>query len=84
MRVEQWDDPGSDRPGAPPVHGDRIVFHLVIAMIHGLIRFWFAMAAALILYLRPPELPFRLPVPAWLRPRRAASVPLARENLPIP
>jgi antimicrobial peptide system SdpB family protein len=37
-----------------------IAFHTFIAVIHGLVSFGFAMTAALVLYLRPIDEPFRL------------------------
>jgi antimicrobial peptide system SdpB family protein len=38
-----------------------IAFHVMIALIHGLVSFGFAMIAALVLYLRPTEKPFVVP-----------------------
>jgi antimicrobial peptide system SdpB family protein len=38
-----------------------ILFHTVIAIVIGLVSFGFAMSAALILYLRPVDRPFRVP-----------------------
>jgi antimicrobial peptide system SdpB family protein len=39
-----------------------LVFHAGIVVAHGLFSFFFAMAGALILYLRPADVPFRLSV----------------------
>lgn len=41
-----------------------LIFHFGILVVHGLVSFFFSMAGALILYLRPTERPFRLPVSA--------------------
>lgn len=40
-----------------------LVFHLSIVLVHGLVSFFFSMAAALILYLRPLDKPFKLNLP---------------------
>ena len=39
-----------------------LLFHFFILLIHGLISFYFAMAAALVLYLRPWDKPFNVSV----------------------
>jgi antimicrobial peptide system SdpB family protein len=57
-------------------------FHLTIAVIHGLVSFFFAMAAALILYLRPTELPFSLP--EFMQPRLAARAREIEGTPPAP
>lgn len=48
-----------------------IAFHVGIAAIQGLVSFGMAMAGALILYLRPVDVPFRRP--RWLDPVLASS-----------
>lgn len=52
-----------------------IFFHAGIALIHGLISFAIAMAAGLILYLRPWDRPFHLPQPRSFPARAAKAVP---------
>ncbi len=56
-----------------------IMFHIMIALIHGLISFSLAMVAALILYLRPIENSFKpisLQRPLFRRPLREWFIPL--------
>lgn len=62
-----------------------IGFHGGIALVHGLVSFWFAMSGALILYLRPADQPFPLPhaPPALARRSSAAPAPAA-EQVPQP
>jgi antimicrobial peptide system SdpB family protein len=49
-----------------------LLFHFGILVVHGLVSFFFSMAAALILFLRPAEQEFRVPARV-----RAASASLA-------
>jgi len=50
-----------DRRGWPYLLKAGIVFHLGIAVFQGLVSFFFATTAALILFLRPKEEPFKVP-----------------------
>lgn len=64
-----------------------IFFHLGIIVVHGLVSFFFSMAGALILYLRPIERPFGFP--AWvlrLRPQLdwIGSIGGRRARVPAP
>ena len=66
-----------------------IAFHASIAIIHGLVSFFFAMAAALVLYLRPVEQPFVLPnLVAWkqriMRHRVAVAEATNLHPQPVP
>jgi antimicrobial peptide system SdpB family protein len=59
-----------------------LVFHFGILVVHGLVSFFFSIAAALVLYLRPTERPFKLSVRAlglrpsftWIHGLRSARV----------
>ncbi len=56
----------AERRFRPYLLGGGLLLHLSIALFHGLISFSLAMTGALILYLRPLEQPFRLPIfGAW-------------------
>ena len=62
-----------------------IVFHGFIALMMGLPSFSIAMAAALILYLRPVDEPFRVSaVMALIHRWRGLSVPVAAQRRPAP
>lgn len=66
-----------------------IAFHASIAIIHGLVSFFFAMAAALVLYLRPVEQPLVLPnLVAWkqriMRHRVAVAEATNLHPQPVP
>lgn len=44
-----------------------VFFHMGIIMVHGLVSFFCAMTAALILYLQPWHMPVQAQLPAWSR-----------------
>lgn len=71
-----------DRRHRPLLLKAGVLFHFGIVVAHGLVSFFFAMAAALILYLRPADEPFSLqPLAAGARRVQAGAAAL-RASLP--
>lgn len=69
-----------DRRWRPALLKLGLLFHFGIVLVHGLFSFFFAMAAALVLYLWPVDRPFLFPQRAagWLRKRLPRPVAAAR------
>ncbi len=65
-----------DRRWWPPLLVLGLAFHSGIVLVHGLVSFFFAMAGALLLYLRATDRPFTLPRVGWSRPRILAVLRL--------
>lgn len=77
----------SDKRWWPYLLGVGVIFHFGILIVHGLVTFFFSMAGALILYLRPTERPFPLPVWASGLPYSLTGIRLlwnARAGSPAP
>jgi hypothetical protein len=61
-----------------------LCFHLAIAVVHGLVSFFFAMAGALVLYLRAPEHPFSFWSSNMVLPFRTGAKPLPSASDSVP